>query len=115
MTYYYWSQPDHLDQYWTTTIEVYLYLLYNPSERRQLLHEITLKHPGTPVILCHRLAQNILIYPGQGDAILVRTLIHLLQFRGIQTSPQAAMYFGKGDISGKTKSIHCPFKDTHRY
>ena len=109
MSDYHWTQPDNFDQHWTTAIEVYLYLLYNPSERCQLRHDIILKCPRGPVIICHRLAQNILVYPGQGDEILVRTLIHLLRLQGIQESPQAAMYFGKGDVPGKTKIYSLSF------
>jgi hypothetical protein len=109
-----WVPLDHIDHRWTTSIEVYLYLIFNPKDRRSLLHEAHRLTSSQPIRLWHLYTNRIIIPPNQADEYLVSNLITLLHKQGIYVQPHIAMYYDMNKtydkISKKPTNPHPPEK-----
>jgi hypothetical protein len=109
-----WVPLDHIDCCWMTSIEVYLYLIFNPKDRRSLLQEAHHLTSSQPIRLWHLYTNQIIIPPNQADKYLVSNLITLLCKQGTHVQPHIAMYYGMNKtydkISKKPTNPHPPEK-----
>jgi hypothetical protein len=83
--YDYIVQPKGFDQKWTTPMELYLYLLYNPHERERIRHEINTHwyYRESSIRIYHPCTSEIRLQPHMGDQSFVTQLHCLLKDEGI--------------------------------
>ena len=78
----YFAEPNGIDRFWQTPLELYYYLLYNPSERRRLqgiINSYWSHRHRVPVQIYHHCTTAIRLLPQTTDQAFVSQLHQLLE------------------------------------